>query len=103
MRILLLLLVLSGCATEQEIAQQREEYAYRVIATFGPKCAAAGFIPKSQDWEKCVVALHNTAVRQGNAAAYGDAYREMGRGFGAGGTTTNCTPDGFGGMRCQSY
>lgn len=94
----LFVLLLAGCATPQERAQ-----AYRTALE--NRCSAYGFTAGTPDFARCMMQL-DAAARQQNDALLIQSIGNLSqpapiRGE-RGSTTTHCTPDGLGGMRCRT-
>jgi hypothetical protein len=58
-RIVLVVLLLSGCAH-----QSREEYAAQLVAKASPYCEALGYQPRTEPWRQCVLKVMNTMAVQ---------------------------------------
>lgn len=82
MRLILIVLLLAGCATPEQRAayQQREaeRQAQAMIVSYGPICEKLGLVPKSEAWANCVVQQAQLqASRDGAAAAGFGALQQM--------------------------
>lgn len=51
------LLLLAGCTTTAERAQQASQEMERTMQTFGPACERLGFQPNTNQWRDCVLRL----------------------------------------------
>lgn len=50
-------LVLTGCATPQERAAQKQAEAEQMMAIYGPACSRLGYATGSDPWRNCIVNL----------------------------------------------
>jgi hypothetical protein len=59
MRLLLVIVLLTGCAT-----QTREQHAARMVAKASPYCEAIGYQKNSDPWKECVLSVMKTMAVQ---------------------------------------
>ncbi len=82
--VLLLAVLLSGCATPEERAARVQAEMDEMIKVYGPACEKLGFAKDSEQWRHCILNLSSR-----------DSYRSRP-------TNTSCTAfNGF--VNCISY
>lgn len=89
MMMLATLLMLLGCASPQEKAQnearKREAEMALMVVEFGPACTQVGFTANTDPWRNCVV--QQAATREANKSGWSSLFGSWGR-WGRGGSGT---------------
>ena len=80
---LLLMLLISACATPEQKAE-------RAISRFAPYCERLGYQPDTDKWRDCIQA--SVANNDANASRAGAAYIQT--------RPRTCQSNGFGGVTC---
>jgi hypothetical protein len=68
--------LLSGCATPQERAAQKEAEVEHMMTIYGPACSRLGYAAGSDPWRNCVVSLStkDEMLRYGPGPGYYPGY-----------------------------
>ncbi|MDB5840993.1 MAG: hypothetical protein JWQ23_2945 [Herminiimonas sp.] len=55
-----LCIVLGGCASESELAAQKQREVDHMVRVYGPACNKLGYTPDTDPWRNCIVQLDIT-------------------------------------------